>query len=59
MHGFGYPGLDPRFNQAFNTAMFNLTTIVIKKLLHIYEGLEDKNLTQLVDVGGGLGVTLI
>ncbi|BFG22301.1 hypothetical protein CerSpe_085750 [Prunus speciosa] len=58
MHAFEYPGLDPRFNQVFNTAMFNLTTIVIKKLLHIYKGLEDKNLTQLVDVGGGLGVTL-
>ncbi|ONI23629.1 hypothetical protein PRUPE_2G199600 [Prunus persica] len=58
MHAFEYPGLDPRFNQVFNTAMFNHTTIVIKKLLHIYKGLEDKNLTQLVDVGGGLGVTL-
>ncbi|BBN68454.1 O-methyltransferase 1 [Prunus dulcis] len=46
------------FNQVFNTAMFNHTAIVIKKLLHIYKGLEDKNLTQLVDVGGGLGVTL-
>ncbi|XP_020413164.1 caffeic acid 3-O-methyltransferase isoform X2 [Prunus persica] len=57
-HAFEYPGLDPRFNQAFNTAMFNHTTIVIKKLLHIYKGLEDKNLTQLVDVGGGLGMTL-
>lgn len=58
MHAFEYPGLDPRFNQAFNTTLSNHTTIVIKKLLHIYKGLEDKNLTQLVDVGGGLGVTL-
>ncbi|XP_008244208.1 PREDICTED: caffeic acid 3-O-methyltransferase-like [Prunus mume] len=57
-HAFEYPDLDPRFNQAFNTAMFNHTTIVIKKLLHIYKGFEDKNLTQLVDVGGGLGVNL-
>ncbi|ONI23625.1 hypothetical protein PRUPE_2G199300 [Prunus persica] len=56
MHAFEYPCLDPRFNQVFNTAMFNHTTIVTKKLLHIYKGLEDKNLTQLVDVGGGLGV---
>ncbi|BBG97719.1 O-methyltransferase 1 [Prunus dulcis] len=58
MHAFEYSGLEPRFNQVFNTAMFNHTTIVIKKLLHIYKDLEAKNLTQLVDVGGGLGVTL-
>ncbi|BFG22289.1 hypothetical protein CerSpe_085630 [Prunus speciosa] len=38
--------------------MFNHTTIVIKKLLHIYKGFQDKNLTQLVDVGGGFGVAL-
>ncbi|ONI23632.1 hypothetical protein PRUPE_2G199800 [Prunus persica] len=58
MQTFEFLGLDPRFNQVFNTAMFNHTTIVIKKLLHIYKGFEDKNLTQLVDVGGGFGVTL-
>ncbi|PQP96887.1 caffeic acid 3-O-methyltransferase [Prunus yedoensis var. nudiflora] len=58
MQTFEFLGLDPRFNQVFNTGMFNHTTIVIKKLLHIYKGLEDKNLTQLVDVGGGLGMTL-
>ncbi|XP_021822616.1 caffeic acid 3-O-methyltransferase-like [Prunus avium] len=61
VHGmriFEFLGLDPRFNQVFNTAMFNYTTIVIKKLLHIYKGFQDKNLTQLVDVGGGFGVAL-
>ncbi|KAB2597919.1 anthranilate N-methyltransferase-like [Pyrus ussuriensis x Pyrus communis] len=47
---------DPRFNQVFNTAMFNHTTIVMKKILLLYKGFE--KLTQLVDVGGGLGVTL-
>ncbi|KAM1612268.1 hypothetical protein ACFX1Z_000954 [Malus domestica] len=55
-HAFEYPGLDARFNQVFNTAMFNHTTIVMKKILHLYKGFE--KLTQLVDVGGGLGVTL-
>ncbi|CAL9007596.1 unnamed protein product [Prunus brigantina] len=58
MQTFEFLGLDPRFNQVFNTAMSNHTTIVIKKLLHIYKGFQDKNLTQLVDVGGGFGVTL-
>lgn len=55
-HAFEYPGLDPRFNQVFNTAMFNHTTIVIKRILDLYKGFE--HLTQLVDVGGGLGVNL-
>ncbi|KAM5555801.1 caffeic acid 3-O-methyltransferase [Rosa sericea] len=55
-HAFEYPGLDPRFNQVFNTAMFNHTTIVIKKILDLYKGFE--HVKQLVDVGGGLGVTL-
>lgn len=56
MHAFEYPDLDPRFNEAFNTAMFNHTTIVMKKILESYKGFEQ--LTQLVDIGGGLGVTL-
>ncbi|KAB1202984.1 Caffeic acid 3-O-methyltransferase [Morella rubra] len=55
-HAFMYPGLDPRFNQVFNRAMFNHTTMVIKKILESYKGFEQ--LEQLVDVGGGLGVTL-
>ncbi|KAM5573076.1 hypothetical protein ABKV19_012888 [Rosa sericea] len=55
-HAFEYPGLDARFNQLFNTAMFDHTTIVIKKILDLYKGFE--HLKQLVDVGGGLGVTL-
>ncbi|KAM4100015.1 hypothetical protein ACB094_05G036300 [Castanea mollissima] len=55
-HAFKYPDLDPRFNKVFNAAMFNHTTIVIKKILESYKGFEQ--LRQLVDVGGGLGVTL-
>ncbi|XP_050387573.1 caffeic acid 3-O-methyltransferase-like [Argentina anserina] len=55
-HAFEYPDSDPRFNQVFNSAMFNHTTIVIKNILDLYTGFE--HLKQLVDVGGGLGVTL-
>ncbi|KAM4105243.1 hypothetical protein ACJW30_06G217500 [Castanea mollissima] len=56
MHAFEYPSVDPRFNQVFNTAMLNHTTIVIKQTLESYKGFEQ--LKQLIDVGGGLGVTL-
>ncbi|KAF9616580.1 hypothetical protein IFM89_030347 [Coptis chinensis] len=56
MHAFEYPGIDPKFNQVFNRAMFNHTTIVVKKILEVYRGFED--LKEVVDVGGGLGTTL-
>ncbi|KAH7519394.1 hypothetical protein FEM48_Zijuj08G0031500 [Ziziphus jujuba var. spinosa] len=56
MHAFEYPGVDPRFNQVFNTAMHNFTAIITKKMLEVYKGFE--HIKQLVDVGGGLGVTL-
>ncbi|KAL5572221.1 hypothetical protein UlMin_021818 [Ulmus minor] len=59
VHGtraFEYPDLDPRYNKVFNTAMYNQTTIVIKKILEAYKGFE--HVSRLVDVGGGLGVTL-
>ncbi|GKV16542.1 hypothetical protein SLEP1_g27172 [Rubroshorea leprosula] len=55
-HAFEYPAKDSRFNQVFNKAMINHTTIVIKEILESYNGFE--HLTRLVDVGGGLGVTL-
>ena len=55
-HAFEYPGLDSRFNQVFNKAMYNHTTIFIKNIVEVYRGFE--NVKQLVDVGGGLGVTL-
>ncbi|KAK0582607.1 hypothetical protein LWI29_027593 [Acer saccharum] len=55
-HAFEYPGLDSRFNQVFNKAMYNHSTIVIKNIVEVYRGFE--NVKQLVDVGGGLGVTL-
>ncbi|KAK6272650.1 hypothetical protein POUND7_009733 [Theobroma cacao] len=55
-HAFEYPDKDPRFNQVFNTAMINHTTIIVKKILETYKGFEQLN--RVVDVGGGLGVTL-
>ncbi|XP_038726206.1 caffeic acid 3-O-methyltransferase-like isoform X2 [Tripterygium wilfordii] len=59
VHGtnsFEYAGKDLEFNQMFNTAMFNETTIVVKNILEFYKGFEQ--LKKLVDVGGGLGVNL-
>lgn len=57
MHAFEYPGKDPRFNEVFNKAMINHTTIVLNKILHSsYKGFEQ--VKNLVDVGGGLGATL-
>jgi caffeic acid 3-O-methyltransferase len=56
MHSYEYASRDPRFSQVFNTAMFNHTTILVKKMLESYDGF--KNLKQIVDVGGGIGVAL-
>ncbi|XP_038709623.1 caffeic acid 3-O-methyltransferase-like isoform X1 [Tripterygium wilfordii] len=56
MHAFEYPKMDPRFNLVFNKGMFNHTNIVIKEILKSYKGFE--HLRQLVDVGGGFGVSL-
>ncbi|KAL4284426.1 hypothetical protein GQ457_16G006110 [Hibiscus cannabinus] len=56
MHSFEYPGKDPSFNQVFNTAMINHTTLVLKSILHSYNGFE--HIGCLVDVAGGVGVTL-
>ncbi|KAA3462339.1 Anthranilate N-methyltransferase [Gossypium australe] len=55
-HAFDYPGLDARFNQVFNTAMLNLSTMFTKKLFHSYDGFH--GIKQLVDVGDNFGITL-
>ncbi|KAE9462888.1 hypothetical protein C3L33_05208, partial [Rhododendron williamsianum] len=56
-HAFEYPGKDPRFNEVFNKAMINHTTLVLNKIFQSsYKGFE--RVQTLVDVGGGLGVTL-
>lgn len=56
MGAFEYQGSDPSFNKVFNSGMSNHTTIVMTKILEIYKGFE--GLSSLVDVGGGIGVTL-
>ncbi|KAF5743873.1 caffeic acid 3-O-methyltransferase-like [Tripterygium wilfordii] len=56
VHAFEYTKLDPGFNQVFNTGMFNHTTLVIKEILKAYKGFD--HIQQLVDVGGGFGVSL-
>ncbi|KAK2649929.1 hypothetical protein Ddye_017418 [Dipteronia dyeriana] len=59
VHGtytFEYPRLDSRFNQVLNKAMYNHTTIAIRNIVDVYMGFE--NMKQLVDVSGGVGVTL-
>ncbi|CAJ1976044.1 unnamed protein product [Sphenostylis stenocarpa] len=55
-HAFEYPSLDSRFNQVFNTAMINHTTLVMTKVLECYKGFDD--IKMLVDVGGGLGINI-
>ncbi|KAJ1414772.1 Winged helix-like DNA-binding domain superfamily [Sesbania bispinosa] len=55
-HAFEYPSLDSRFNQLFNTAMINHTTLIMKKVLECYKGFE--GIKRLVDVGGGLGINI-
>ncbi|KAI3512546.1 hypothetical protein L1887_19862 [Cichorium endivia] len=56
MNAFEYMGLDARFNALFNKAMVDTSIIVVKEILNCYHGFD--NLKCLVDVGGGLGVTL-
>ncbi|BFG19062.1 hypothetical protein CerSpe_053360 [Prunus speciosa] len=56
MTAFEYPETDERFNRVFNQAMSNHTTLILKKIFDVYKGFE--GLHVLVDVGGGIGVTL-
>ncbi|KAK4384774.1 Caffeic acid 3-O-methyltransferase 1 [Sesamum angolense] len=56
MTAFDYHGTDPRFNKVFNQGMSNHSTIIMKKILEIYDGFEGLN--TVVDVGGGTGATL-
>ncbi|CAL0318008.1 unnamed protein product [Lupinus luteus] len=55
-HVFQYANLDSNFNQLFNIAMINRATLLMNKILESYKGFEHFN--KLIDVGGGLGVTL-
>ncbi|KAK9066071.1 hypothetical protein SSX86_015473 [Deinandra increscens subsp. villosa] len=59
VHGtsaFEYTALDDEFNVVFNKAMVDASVILIKEMLKCYRGFN--NLKSLVDVGGGLGITL-
>uniref|UniRef100_A0A803RCK0 caffeate O-methyltransferase n=1 Tax=Cannabis sativa TaxID=3483 RepID=A0A803RCK0_CANSA len=56
MNSFEYTAFDSRFNKVFNRAMQSMTTMIAKQTIESYKGFE--NLKQLVDVGGGLGMTL-
>ncbi|KAI4335092.1 hypothetical protein L6164_013771 [Bauhinia variegata] len=55
-HAFEYPSLDARFHKVVNSAKISVTTMVMKKIVETYNGFE--NINTLVDVGGGLGLTL-
>ncbi|XP_054813305.1 cathecol O-methyltransferase 1-like [Prosopis cineraria] len=55
-HVFEYLRLDSRVNHMFHKAMMNHSTIVMNKILGSYQGFGD--ITRLIDVGGGLGITL-
>ncbi|KAH6805017.1 O-methyltransferase 1 [Perilla frutescens var. frutescens] len=52
---FEYSGTDPRFNKIFNEAMYQQSTIFMKRILDIYNGFEGLN--SLLDVGGGTGAS--
>ncbi|CAA0824722.1 Flavone 3-O-methyltransferase 1 [Striga hermonthica] len=56
MTAFEYHGTDLRFNKVFNQGMSNHSTMVMKKILEIYDGFV--GLETVVDVGGGTGATL-
>ena len=59
VHGMSmYQYMDkvPTFNKRFNKTMADLSTIIMKKILEVYQGFE--GLTSLVDVGGGTGKCL-
>lgn len=53
---FGYFRNDSTLSKVFNAGMSDYTSIVINKVLEIYEGFQ--GLQTLVDVGGGIGVTI-
>ena len=55
-HSFEYMALDARFREVFNNSMVNHSMIVMKEILECYHGFN--NIKCLVDVGGGLGISL-
>ncbi|CAI9100564.1 OLC1v1037690C1 [Oldenlandia corymbosa var. corymbosa] len=55
-HQFEYSVKDQRFNEVFNKGLAGLTSTTIRYFLQEYEGFE--GIKTLVDVGGGLGITI-
>ncbi|XP_075503018.1 caffeic acid 3-O-methyltransferase-like isoform X1 [Primulina tabacum] len=53
---FEYAATDSRFNNVLNLCMSNHSVIIMKKIVEIYKGFQ--GLKSLVDVGGGIGVSL-
>ncbi|KAI0499927.1 hypothetical protein KFK09_018135 [Dendrobium nobile] len=56
MTTFEYQGMHPSFQKVFSNAMTGHSTIIMNKLLEIYEGFS--GLGSLVDLGGGVAATL-
>ncbi|PIN20988.1 Hydroxyindole-O-methyltransferase [Handroanthus impetiginosus] len=56
MSAFEYLTKDLRFNRIFNQAMYEQSTMFMKKILEKYKVFE--GLKSLVDVGGGIGASL-
>ncbi|PKI36251.1 hypothetical protein CRG98_043363 [Punica granatum] len=52
MSMFEYMDNNPTYNTIFNKAMVAISTIIMKKILEVYNGFE--GLDSLVDVAGGI-----
>ncbi|XP_011084575.1 caffeic acid 3-O-methyltransferase [Sesamum indicum] len=58
MSPFEYGARNPKFNTAFNRAMYEQSTLIMNQILKKYKGFNVEGLKTLVDVGGGTGATL-
>lgn len=53
---FELTAINPKANKLFNEAMSNQSTLIMNKILQMYNGFE--GLPSLVDVGGGIGASI-
>ena len=56
MNLYQYLGKNQKLRLAFNDTMQHMATIFMRDILESYKGFE--NLKEIVDIGGGIGVTL-
>ncbi|KAK8500888.1 hypothetical protein V6N13_061842 [Hibiscus sabdariffa] len=56
MPAYQHISVNPEKAKRFDTAMTNLSKMIVRKILEKYQGFQ--GITTLVDVGGGSGVTL-